>query len=130
MVTFSIETIFFCCPVILIWGCWFICGSWYPKMSLYEHVVWIFLIGVYWNFKGLASVTYESFIVNFCSVLFSLPIIGIILIDTIPLNKSSEITTDVEGTLNYIILVLRLVPDQDGLFALILWYVAKSIFRS
>ena len=24
----------------------------------------------------------------------------------------------------------RLVPAQDGLFALILWYVAKSIFRS
>ena len=25
---------------------------------------------------------------------------------------------------------LRLVPAQDGLFALILWYVAKTLFRS
>ena len=25
---------------------------------------------------------------------------------------------------------IRLVPAQDGLFALILWYLAKSIFRS
>ena len=25
---------------------------------------------------------------------------------------------------------IRLVPSQDGLFALILWYVATSIFRS
>ena len=28
------------------------------------------------------------------------------------------------------IIPLRLVPAQDGLFAIILWYVAKSIFRS
>ena len=26
--------------------------------------------------------------------------------------------------------IIRLVPAQDGLFALILWYVAKTLFRS
>ena len=25
---------------------------------------------------------------------------------------------------------IRLVPAQDGLFALILWYIAKTLFRS
>ena len=29
----------------------------------------------------------------------------------------------------YLYPILRLVPSQDRLFALILWYVAKSIFR-
>ena len=34
------------------------------------------------------------------------------------------------GSHSQILIVYRLVPSQDGLFALILWYVAKYIFKS